>query len=155
MNLEALPNMDIRTMVFAPDDLLNQQTMIGKLDHLIQAWGRELIHCQHIDHLPETDDGWLTLLSRDVYRGDLNTQWEHYLVACLIFFVSLRADIKRDFLLQPDPIRGQRLNRWLEKLRHYQNPLTKDIVTKFCLCYSMVMENKPIKVRYNHIQDDP
>jgi hypothetical protein len=87
-------------------------------------------------------------LSRDIYWGDLNSQWEHYVVASLIFFVSLRADIKRDFLLQPDPIRGQRLSRWLEKLRHYQTPLSKDVVTKFCMCYSMVMENKPIKVRY-------
>jgi hypothetical protein len=154
MKSEELSQMDIRTMVFAPDDLLDQEKMIRKLDHLIQAWGRELIYNKHLDHIPETDEAWLTVLSRDIYWGDLNTQWELYVVACLIFFVSLRADIKRDFLIQPDPIRGQRLSRWLEKLRHYQTALSKDIVTKFCLSYSMVMKNKPIKVRYNHIQDD-
>jgi hypothetical protein len=140
--------MGIRTTVFDPDDFFDQEKMVQKLDHLIQAWGRELIHHQHIDEIPQSDEAWLTLLSRDIYWGDLNSQWEHYVVASLIFFVSLRADIKRDFLLQPDPIRGQRLSRWLEKLRHYQTPLSKDVVTKFCMCYSMVMENKPIKVRY-------
>jgi hypothetical protein len=154
MNSEDMSQMDIRTMVFDPDDLFNREEMIRKLDHLIHAWGRELIHNRHLDHLPETDEAWLSVLNRDIYWSDLNTQWELYVVACLIFFVSLRADIKRDFLLQPDPIRGQRLNHWLERLRHYQTALSRDIVTKFCLCYSMVMEKKPIKVRYNHIQDD-
>ena len=153
MTSEELSQMDIRTMVFSPDDFFDQGKMVHKLDHLIQAWGQELIDHQHIDEIPETDEAWLTVLNRDIYWGDLNSQWEYYVVACLIFFVSLRADIKRDFLLQPDPIRGQRLSRWLEKLRHYQTPLSKDIVTKFCLCYSMVMENKPIKVRYNKIKD--
>lgn len=151
MNSEDLSLMDIRTIVFDSDDLFDQEKMIQKLDHLIQAWGRELVHNQHIEHIPETDEAWLTLLDRDIYWGDLNTQWEHYVVACLIFFVSLRADIKRDFLLQPDYIRGQRLSRRLEKLRHYQTPLSKDIVTKFCMCYSMIMENKSIKVRYNEL----
>ncbi len=46
----------------------------------------------------------------DIYWGDLNNQWEHYLVACLIFFVLLREDIKRDFLLTTDYIRAQRLS---------------------------------------------
>ncbi|MGD8836128.1 MAG: hypothetical protein PVJ19_14385 [Desulfobacteraceae bacterium] len=148
MNSQEPSQMGIRTTVFDPDDFFDQEKMVQKLDHLIQAWGRELIHHQHIDEIPQSDEAWLTLLSRDIYWGDLNSQWEHYVVASLIFFVSLRADIKRDFLLQPDPIRGQRLSRWLEKLRHYQTPLSKDVVTKFCMCYSMVMENKPIKVRY-------
>lgn len=152
MNSEELSQMDIRTIVFDPDDFFNQEKMIQKLDFLIHAWGRELAHHQHIDTIPETDDAWLSVLDRDIYWGDLNSQWEHYVVACLIFFVLLRADIKRDFLLQPDPIRGQRLSRWLEKLRRYQTPLSKDIVTKFCVCYSMILENKPIKVRYNEIK---
>jgi hypothetical protein len=145
--------MDIRTIVFKPDDFFNQDIMVQKLDHLIQAWGQELIHNQHLEKIPESDEAWLKVLDRDVYWGDLNSQWEHYVVACLIFFISLRADIERDFLLQPDAIRGQRLSRWLEKLRHYQTPLSKDIVTKFCLCYSMVMEKKAIKVRYNDTKD--
>ena len=152
MKSEELSQTNICTMVFGRDDFFDQEKMIQKLDFLIQAWGQELIHHQHIDEIPQTDEAWLTVLSRDIYWGDLNSQWEHYVVACLIFFVSLLADIKRDFLLQPDPIRGQRLSRWLEKLRHYQTPLSKDIVTKFCLCYSMVMETKPIKVRYNKSQ---
>ena len=152
MKPENLSKMDIRTIVFNPDDFYDQETMIQKLDHLIQAWGHELIHNQHLDKIPDSDDAWLQVLDRDIYWGDLNSQWEHYVVASLIFFISLRADIKRDFLLQPDAIRGQRLGRWLEKLRHYQTPLSKDIVTKFCLCYSMVMEKKAIKVRYNDIQ---
>jgi hypothetical protein len=149
MNAEDLSLMDIRTIVFDPDDYFDQKRMVHKLDRLIQAWGRELIRNQHIEDIPETDESWLNVLDRDIYWGDLNTQWEHYVVACLIFFVSLRADIKRDFLLQPDAIRAQRLSRWLEKLRHYQTPLSRDIVTRFCMCYSMIMEKKPIKVRYN------
>jgi hypothetical protein len=151
MKPEDLSQMDIRTIVFHPDDFFNREKMIQKLDHLIQAWGQELLHDQHLDNIPESDEAWLKVLNRDIYWDDLDSQWEHYVVACLIFFISLRADIKRDFLLQPDAIRGQRLSRWLEKLRHYQTPLSKDIVTKFCLCYSMVMEKKAIKVRYNNI----
>jgi hypothetical protein len=143
--------MDIRTIVFDPDDFFDQEKMLKKLDHLIHAWGRELVNNGHLIEIPESDETWLKVLGRDIYWGDLDSQWEHYLVACLIFFVSLREDIKRDFLLQPDAIRGQRLNRWLLKLRHYQTPLSRDIVTKFCLCYSMIMENKAIKVRYNDL----
>jgi hypothetical protein len=141
----------MRTIVFNPDDFFDQDKMIQKLDHLIHAWGRELIHLQHLDEIPESDEAWLKLLSRDIHWSDLNSQWEQYLVACLIFFVALRADIKRDFLLQPDTIRGQRLSRWLERLRRYQTPLSKDIITKFCMCYCMILERKAIKVRYNNI----
>ena len=151
MNSENLSLMNIRTIVFDQDDFFDQDKMIYKLDHLIQAWGQELIHNQHIDAIPDTDEAWLKVLDMDIYWGDLKDQWEHYVVACLIFFVLLRADIKRDFLLQPDYIRGQRLSRWLVRLRHYQTSLSKDIVTKFCLCYSMIMERKPIKVRYREV----
>ena len=152
MNSDDLSQVNIREVVFDPNDFFDQKQMIQKLDHLIQAWGQELIHHQHIEHMPDSDDAWLGVLGRDIYWGDLNSQWEHYLVGCLIFIVLLRADIKRDFLLQPDNIRGQRLSRWLERLRHYQTPLSKDIVTKFCLCYSMILERKPIKVRYNELR---
>lgn len=152
MNTEERSLANIRQVVFEPDDFLDQKTMVHKLDHLIDAWGRELIHHRLIDAMPDSDEAWLTFLDRDIYWGDLNTQWEHYIVACLIFFVLLRADIKRDFLLQPDYIRGQRLSRWLGRLRHYQTPLSKDIVTKFCLCYSMILERKPIKVRYKELK---
>ena len=149
MNAEDPSLMKIREIVFDPDDFFDQEKMIVKLDHLIDAWGQELFQNQYIDHIPDADEAWLKVLEMDVYWGDLKTQWEHYLVSCLIFFVLLRAEIKRDFLLQPDYIRGQRLSRWLGRLRHYQTPLSKDIVTKFCVCYSMIQEKKPIKVRYN------
>ena len=152
MSSKDLSVRNIREVVFDPDDFFDQEKMIHKLDQLIQAWGQELIYHQHIEDIPDTDEAWLKVLDLDVYWGDLNSQWEHYVVACLIFFVLLRADIKRDFLLQPDYIRGQRLSRWLGRLRHYQSPLSKDIVTKFCLCYSMILERKPIKVRYNELR---
>lgn len=152
MNSENPSLVNIREIVFDPDDFFDQDIIIHKLNRLIQAWGQELLHNQHIDDIPNSDEDWLKVLDRDIYWGDLNNQWEHYVVACLIFFVLLRADIKRDFLLQPDNIRGQRLSRWLGRLRHYQTPLSKDIVTKFCLCYSMILERKPIKVRYKELK---
>jgi hypothetical protein len=155
MSAEDPSLMKIREIVFDPDDFLDQEKMIEKLDHLIDAWGQELIYNQYIDHIPDADEAWLKVLDMDIYWGDLKNQWEHYVVACLIFFVLLRADIKRDFLLQPDYIRGQRLSRWLGRLRHYQTPLSKDIVTKFCICYSMIQEKKPIKVRYNETNQRP
>lgn len=145
------PSMDMRTIIFNPDDFFDREKMIQKLDRLIHAWGRELVHYGHLDRIPESGEAWLTVLGRDIYWGDLNSQWEYYIVSCLIFFISLREDIQRDFLLQTDAIRGQRLGRWLEKLRRYQNPLAKDVVTRFCLCYSMIMERKAIKVRYNDV----
>ena len=143
--------MTIREIVFDQDDFFNQEKMIQKLDRVIHAWGQELVQNQYIDHIPGSDEAWLKVLDMDIYWGDLKNQWEHYIVSCLIFFVLLRADIKRDFLLQPDYIRGQRLSRWLGRLRRYQTPLSKDVVTKFCLCYSMILERKPIKLRYNEI----
>ncbi len=152
MNTEDLSLAKIRTIVFDQDDFFDQEKMINKLDHLINAWGQELLQNKHIDDIPDTDEAWLKILDMDIYWGDLNNQWEHYLVACLIFFVLLREDIKRDFLLTTDYIRAQRLSRWLGRLKHYQTPLSKDIVTKFCLCYSMRLERKPIKVRYSEYQ---
>lgn len=152
MNSKNPSLVNIRAIVFDPDDFFDQDIIIHKLNRLIQAWGQELLHNQHIDDIPSSDEDWLKVLDRDIYWGDLNNQWEHYVVACLIFFVLLRADIKRDFLIQPDNIRGQRLSRWLGRLRHYQTPLSKDIVTKFCLCYSMILERKPIKVRYKELK---
>ncbi len=139
----------IREIVFDNGDFFDQGKMINKLDLLIHAWGKELVQKGYADQIPLSDDEWFRFLDMEIYWGDLNDQWDHYIVGCLIFFVMLRADIKRDFLLQPDYIRGQRLSRWLGKLRHYMNPLLKDIVTEFCLCYSMILERKPIKVRYN------
>jgi len=138
----------IREIVFDNGDFFDQGKMINKLDLLIHAWGQELVQKGYADQIPLSDDEWLRFLDMEIYWGDLNDQWDHYIVGCLIFFVMLRADIKRDFLLQPDNIRGQRLSRWLGKLLHYMNPLLRDIVTEFCLCYSMILERKPIKVRY-------
>jgi len=142
---------NIRQIVFDKDVFFDQEKMIKKLDQLIHAWGQELVQKKYIDEIPDSDDAWLRFLDMDIYWGDLKDQWEHYVVGCLIFFVMLRADIKRDFLLQPDYIRGQRLRRWLGRLRHYELPLLRDVVTKFCLCYSMILDKEPIKVRYNEI----
>jgi hypothetical protein len=141
----------IREVVFDEDDFFDQEKMIKKLDQLIHAWGQELVQRQYIDRIPDSDDAWTQFLGMDIYWGDLKDEWEHYVVGSLIFFVLLRSDIKRDFLLQPDYIRGQRLHRWLARLRHYNTPLLRDIVTKFCVCYSMILERKPIKVRYKEI----
>ncbi len=141
----------IREIVFDNDDFFDQEKMIKKLDRLIHAWRQELVQKEHMDQSSLSDDEWFQFLDKDIYWGDLRDQWEHYVVGCLIFFVQLRADIRRDFLLQPDYIRGQRLSRWLGKLRHYMNPLLRNLVTEFCLCYSMILEKKPIKVRYSEI----
>jgi hypothetical protein len=141
----------IREIVFSNDDFFDKERVIQKIDGLIHAWGQELVQKGYIEKMPLSDDEWLTFLDMDIYWGDLKDQWEHYIVGCLIFFVPLRSDIKRDFLLQPDYIRGQRLSRWLGKLQHYMNPLLKNVVTEFCLCYSMILEKKPIKVRYSEI----
>jgi sarcosine oxidase delta subunit len=138
-------------IVFDTDDFFDKEKMIEKLDRLILAWGKELVLKKYIDKVPESDDAWLRFLDREIYWKDLKDQWEHYIVGCLNFFVMLRADIKRDFLLEPDNIRGQRLSRWLWRLRPYLTPLSRDVVTKFCLCYSMILERPPIKVRYNEI----
>jgi hypothetical protein len=141
-------------IIFNTDDFFDKEMMIQKLDRLIFAWGKELVHKQYIDKIPDSDDAWCRFLDREIYWKDLKDQWEHYIVGCLNFFVMLRADIRRDFLLQPDNIRGQRLGRWLWRLRPYMTPLSRDVVTKFCLCYSMILERPPIKVRYNEIRQE-
>lgn len=146
---ESLVN--IREIVFDEDIFFDQKKMIKKLDQLIHAWGRELVQKEYIDKIPDSDDAWLRFLDMDIYWGDLKDEWEHYVVGSLIFFVLLRSDIKRDFLLQPDYIRGQRLSRWLGRLRHYMTPLLRSVVTKFCLCYAMILDKEPIKVRYNEV----
>ena len=144
---------NLREIVFDVDSFFDQEKMIEKLDQLIDAWGQELLHKRYIDAIPDSDDAWLKTLDTDLHWDDLKDQWDHYVTGGLIFFVLLRADIKRGFLLQPDNIRGQRLSRWLWHLKHYMTPLLKDIVTKFCLCYSMILERKPIIVRYNELGD--
>lgn len=153
MKPENQSRLKLREIVFDNVDFFDQEKMIKKLDQLIHYWGQELVHKQYIDKIPVSDEAWLKFLGMDIYWGDLRSQWEHYVVGGLIFFVMLRADIKRDFLLQPDYLRGQRLEKYLWRLRHYMTPLLKDVVTKFCLCYSMILERNPIKVRYNEIKE--
>ncbi len=48
MNSKDLSLMKIRTIVFDQDDFFDQEKMINKLDHLIHAWGQELIQNKHI-----------------------------------------------------------------------------------------------------------
>lgn len=141
----------IGQLIFEEDDLFDQKRMVDKLDFLIQAWGHELLQKGYLTQMPATDDDWVKFLDMEVYWGDLKDPWDHYLVGCLIFVVPLRADIKRDFLLQPDNIRGQKLAWRLHKLRHYINPLLKKLITAFCLCYSTVSERNPITVRFTEI----
>ena len=138
----------LRDCCFEEEDLFDQHKMIQKLDFLIQAWGEELRRKKYIDAIPANEKAWFEALDHDIYWKDLKDPWDHYIVGCLIFFLLLRADIQRDFLLQPDNIRGQRLSRWLWRLKHYQTPLSKEVVTQFCLTYCMILERKPIKVRY-------
>ena len=142
----------IAQLVFEEDDLFDQERMVDKLDFLIHAWGHELLQKGYMDKTPSTDDDWIRFLDMEVYWRDLKEPWDHYLVGCLIFFVQLRADIKRDFLLQPDSIRGQKLGWRLHKLRRYISPLLRNLITAFCLCYSTVSERKPITVRFTEIQ---
>jgi hypothetical protein len=153
MKSETQPFGIMRTIQFEPDDFFDQDKMLNKLDRLILAWGEELRRGQYIDHLPGSDEAWLKVLGRDIYWKDLKDPWDCYLAGCLIFFVLLRSDIKEsEFLLQPDNIRGQRLQRWLPRTKHYLTPLSQDIITEFCLCYSMILEKKPIKVRYKEFK---
>lgn len=144
------PTIDkLSELVFFDVDFPDQDKMLQKLDFLINAWGRELVHKGYMEQTPISDSEWISFLDMDIYWGDLKDQWDHYIVGCLIFFVMLRSDIRRDFLLQPDYIRSRRMSRWLEKLRRYMNPLLRNTVTEFCMCYSMIMEKKPIRVRFN------
>jgi hypothetical protein len=142
----------IRELSFESDDFFDQNKMLTKLDALIQAWGNELLRNRYIDTIPDSEYAWLEVLERDIYWKDLNNQWDLYLVGCLIFFVLMREDIKRDFLLQPYNVQGQRLERWLRRLRRHMTPLTQKVVTQFCLCYSLSEERIPIRVRYKMLK---
>lgn len=143
----------IRELRFESDDFFDQKTMIDKLDQLIQAWGEELLQKKYIDKIPDSEHTWLEVLERDIHWRDLKDQWDYYLVSSLIFFVLMREDIKRDFLLQPYNILGQRLERWLLRLRRYMTPLSREVVTQFCICYSLSQERKPIRVRYKEFKE--
>jgi len=70
MNSEDLSLIKIREIVFDQDDFFDKEKMILKLDHLIHAWGQELIQNQHIDDIPDSDEAWLKLLGMDIYWGD-------------------------------------------------------------------------------------
>lgn len=143
----------IRETRFESDEFFNQKTMIDKLDQLIQAWGKELLRNHYIDKIPDAEHAWLDVLERDIHWKDLENQWEFYLVGCLIFFVMMREDIKRDFLLQPYNVQSQRLERWLRRMSRYTTPLSKEVVTQFCLCYSLSQERKSIRVRYKEFKE--
>ena len=143
----------IRELRFESDEFFDQKTLIDKLDQLIQAWGEELLRNHHIDKIPDSEYAWLEVLERDIYWKDLEDQWDFYLVGCLIFFVMMREDIRRDFLLQPYNVQGQRLERWLRRLQRYMTPLSREVVTQFCLCYSLSQERKPIRVRYKEFKE--
>jgi hypothetical protein len=153
MNSENQPPELIRDLRFESDDFFDQKKMVDKLDLLVQAWGRELLRRRYIDGIPDSESAWLEVLERDIHWDDLENQWDYYLVSCLIFFVLMREDIKRDFLLQPYNVQGQRLERWLWRLRRYMTPLTRAVVTQFCLNYSLCQERQPIRVRYKEIKD--
>jgi hypothetical protein len=142
----------IRELRFESNDFFNQQIMLEKLDRLIRAWGEELLRSQYIDGIPDSEDSWLSVLERDIHWTDLKDPWDAYLISSLIFFVLMREDIKRDFLLQPYNIQGQRLERWLWRLKRYLTPLSRDVVTQFCICYSLSQERKPIRVRYKEFR---
>lgn len=152
MNPHDQSPVNLREIVFDTDVFFDREKMLDKLDQLIHAWGLELLQKNYIDDIPDSDEAWLKTLDVKLHWDDLKDQWDFYVTGGLIFFVSLRADIRRDFLLQPDNIRGQRLSKWLWPLKHYMTPLLRDIVTKFCLCYSMILERKPITVRYNELK---
>lgn len=153
MNSENKPLEMIREVRFENDDFFDQKIMIAKLDQLIQAWGGELLRNGHIDAIPGTEHAWFEALEHEIHIKDLIDQWDLYLVSCLIFFVLLREDIKRDFLVQPYNVLGQRLERWLRRQHRYATPLSRDVITQFCLCYSLSGERKPIRVRYKEFKE--
>lgn len=153
MNSENMPIEMIREVRFESDDFFDQKIMIEKLDQLIQAWAGDLLRNGYIDAIPGSEHAWLEALEHDIHLNDLKNQWDHYLVSCLIFFVLLRGDIKRDFLVQPYNVLGQRLERWLRRQHRYVTPLSRDVITQFCLCYSLSAERKPIRVRYKEFKE--
>lgn len=142
----------IRELRFESDAFFDREKMTHNLDQLIKAWGEDLLYNHHIDNIPDSEHAWLELLERDVDWKDLKNQWDAYVAGCLIFFVLMREDIKRDFLLQPYNVQGQRLERWLRRLKRYMTPLSREVVTQFCLCYSLSGERKPIRVRYKEFR---
>jgi hypothetical protein len=143
----------IREIRFESDDFFDQQKMLEKLERLIQAWGAELLRNHYIEEIPDSEYAWLEAMERDIHWKDLKNQWDFYLVGSLIFFVLMREDIKRGFLLQPYNVQGQRLERWLRRLNRYTTPLSREVATQFCLCYSLSQERKPIRVRYKEFKD--
>jgi hypothetical protein len=153
MTSENQPLEFIREIRFENDDYFDQKKMLGKLDQLIQAWGKELLRNQYIAEIPDSEYAWLEVLERDIHWKDLKDQWDFYLVSSLIFFVLMREDIKRDFLLQPYNVQGQRLERWLRRQKRYMTPLSREVVTQFCICYSLSQERKPIRVRYKEFKE--
>jgi len=153
MNSENKPIEMIREVRFESSDFFDQKIMIAKLDQLIQAWGGELLRNGQIDAIPGSEHAWLEVLEREIHSKDLQNQWDLYLVSCLIFFVLLREDIKRDLLVQPYNVLGQRLERWLRRQHRYVTPLSRDVITQFCLCYSLSGERKPIRVRYKEFKE--
>ena len=46
----------LREIVFDTVDFFDKEIMIEKLDRLILAWGKELVHKHYIDRIPESDD---------------------------------------------------------------------------------------------------
>jgi hypothetical protein len=153
MNPENKPIEFIREVRFESDDFFDQKRMTAKLDQLIQAWGGELLRNGYINEIPDSEHAWFEALGPGIDWKELRDQWDRYLVSCLIFFVLLREDIKRDFLLQPYNVIGQRLERWLKRQHRYATPLSKDVITQFCLCYSLSGERKPIRVRYKEFKE--
>jgi hypothetical protein len=153
MNSERQSREFIREIRFESGDFFDQKRMVEKLDQLIQAWGGELLRNGYIDKIPDSEYAWFQALEHDIYGKDLRNQWDYYLVSCLIFFVLMREDIKRDFLLQPYNVLGQRLERWLQRQHRYVTPLSRDVITQFCLCYSLSGERNPIRVRYKEFKE--
>ena len=152
MNSENRPLEIIREVRFENDDFFDQKIMIEKLDQLVQAWAGDLLRNGYIDAIPGSEHAWLEVLGHGIYSKDLSDDWDRYLVSCLIFFVLMREDIKRDFLLQPYNVLGQRLERWLHRQHRYATPLSREVITQFCLCYSLSGERKPIRVRYKEFR---
>ncbi len=101
MKSEDLSLVNIREIIFDQDDFFDKEKMILKLDHLIHAWGQELIQNQHIDDIPDSDEAWLKLLGMDIYWGDLKNQWEHYVVGSLICLCYCAPTSKGIFCFNP------------------------------------------------------
>lgn len=152
MKPEDQPQAFIREICFESDAFFNQNVMVEKLDQLIRAWGEDLLRNRHIEKIPDSEYAWLEVLERDIEWKAIENQWDCYLVGCLVFFVLMREDIRRDFLIQPYNVQGHRLERWLRRLKRFMTPLARVVVSQFCLCYSLCGERKPIRVRYKEFK---